>query len=96
MVSKDDLVKLAQMARIELTEEELSEMEGDFGSIVDYVSQIQEVVGEIEEKEAGELRNVMREDGEPHETGLYTDDLVKQFPDKQGNYLKVKKIIQND
>lgn len=96
MVSKDDLAKLAQMARIELTDEELSEMEGDFESIIKYVSQIQEVVGKDEEKVVGELRNVMREDGEPHKSGIYTEDLVAQFPKKEGNYLKTKKIIQND
>lgn len=96
MVSKDDLAKLAEMARIELTPEELAEMEGDFESIVEYVSHVQEVVGGDEEKVAGDLRNVMREDGEPHESGQYTDDLVAQFPHKEGNYLKTKKIIQND
>lgn len=95
MVDKDELAKLAEMARIELTAEELSEMKGDFESIIQYVSQIQEVVGS-EEKEAGELRNVMREDEDPHESGIYTDDLLAQFPEKSGNYLKVKKIIQND
>jgi len=35
----------------------------------------------------------MREDESPHESGLYTDDIVAQFPDKKDNYLKVKKIM---
>ncbi len=96
MIQKDDLIKLTGMARIKLTEEELSEMKGDFESILGYVSEIQEVIGSDEEKEMGTHYNVMREDGVPHESGIHTDIIVAQFPQTEGNHLKVKKILQND
>jgi aspartyl-tRNA(Asn)/glutamyl-tRNA(Gln) amidotransferase subunit C len=41
----------------------------------------------------GEHRNVMREDEVKNESGGNTDILVSEFPDKQGNSLKVKKIL---
>ncbi len=39
------------------------------------------------------VRNAMREDKNPHETGINTDVIVAEFPRKEGNYLKVKKIL---
>lgn len=37
--------------------------------------------------------NVMREDGEPHESGLYTEKLLSAAPQREGQYIKVKKIL---
>ena len=37
--------------------------------------------------------NVMREDVNPHESGLYTEKILEQAPTREGNYIKVKKIL---
>ena len=59
-----------------------------------YVAQLKEIISSApEEKKAGELRNVMREDENPTKTGQNTDDIVEEFPEKDRNYLKVKKIL---
>jgi Asp-tRNA(Asn)/Glu-tRNA(Gln) amidotransferase C subunit len=42
---------------------------------------------------AGEFRNVMREDEPKHEPGTYTERIVAQFPDREGNYLAVHQVI---
>ena len=39
--------------------------------------------------------NVMREDGEPHEGGIYTEKMLSQAPKRKGNFLEVKKILDN-
>ena len=39
------------------------------------------------------MRNVMREDANPHESGIYTEKMLEQAPAREGNYIKVKKIL---
>ena len=48
---------------------------------------------ETKNKKDFHLRNVLREDSKPHETGIYTDKLLEQAPNKGNNYIKVKKIL---
>jgi hypothetical protein len=35
----------------------------------------------------------MREDGEPHESGIYTQKILEQAPAREKDYIKVKKIL---
>ena len=44
-------------------------------------------------KEAGEVRNVFREDKDPHLPGEFTEDLLAEAPRRQDNFVKVKKIL---
>ncbi len=95
MISADEVKKLADLGRLALTDEEVEKLRGEIDSIVAYIDTVQKV--QLPEKPASspylDLENVMREDGEPHETGVYTEELLKQAPRRDGNYLKVKKIL---
>ena len=94
-----DIEKLAKLARIELTESEKQTYLKDISAILGYVDQIKGVVGKMEDATplrqgfAG-LKNVMRADENGNETGANTEALVAEFPRKEGNYLKVKKILE--
>lgn len=86
-----DVENLAQLARLELTEEEKKELLSDMDSILGYVKQIEEVkIGEVEPEY--NLRNVWREDEiVPRE---FSKELIsEQFPNSQDGFLKVKKIL---
>jgi len=90
-----DVEKLAELSRIKMTPDEMESIRGEINSILDYVGVIQEVAGGSEEiKEVGLLHNVMREDGEPHESGVFTEELLAESPDRDGQYIRVKKIIE--
>lgn len=90
-----DIEKLAKLARIELTEEEKAKYLKDIGAILNYVDQIKGAVAQVGgEKKAGELRNVMRADEGVNESGINTGVIVAEFPKKEGDYLKVKKILE--
>lgn len=41
----------------------------------------------------GEIRNVFREDKNPHLSGEFTEDLLAEAPQRQGEFVKVKKIL---
>ncbi len=93
MIERKDIEKLAALSRIKLTEAEMEKLQGEFESILGYISEISEAPVTGDSSPVYELKNVMREDGEPHESGIYTDAILKQAPAREGNYLKVKKIL---
>ena len=86
-----DVEKLAEMARIELSEEEKKKILSDMGSILEYVKDIEKVeVGNV--KLDYQRYNVWREDElKPRE--FSRDLILKQFPHSQDGFLKVKKIL---
>ncbi len=96
MASKDDVAKLAALARLTVSESELERFAKEFDSILAYVGQINELSIPNLAESTPAVRNVMREDGVPHAAGIHTAKLVEQFPAKDGDYLVVKKIVSND
>ncbi len=89
-----EIERLANLARIELTESERDQFALEVSSILGYISEIKGITGDApEEKVVGAVFNVVREDGEPHASGMYTDDLLRVAPDHEGAYIKVKKIL---
>jgi len=95
MITADEVKKLADLARLTLTDDEAEQLQKDISGVIAYIDIIQQVSipDEVQKTSYLELENVFREDGEPHATGQYTDEIVAQFPDKKDNYLKVKKIL---
>lgn len=93
MITNDDVKNLAELARIDIPEGEIENLRKDMEGVLAYVSEIQKVAGDKGEKEVLEHRNVFREDGEPHEKGLYTKGVLENAPETEGDYIKVKKIL---
>ncbi len=94
MLEIKDIEKLAKLARIELSLEEKEKLLKEVDPILGYVAQLKEVVSVVgEEKKAGELRNVVRNDENPNETGINTKNIVADMPASQDDYLKVEKIL---
>ena len=95
-VNKEQVIKLASLARIKLADSEAEALSHDFETILDYVGQIkglsQDAGLKLETASLPTL-NTMREDSEGHESGLYTDKLLAEAPSREGNYFKVKKIL---
>lgn len=88
-----DVEHLAGLARIAVSEEEKKILQHDLEGILAYISQIKDTVAELGVPEVGGLYNVMREDGEPHESGIFTEDLLAGTPAREGNRVSVKKIL---
>lgn len=93
---KEDIERLATLARIELTEKEIATFTEEISSILGYVSEIEEITGsEAGEKVVGAVYNVLREDVPTHEPGAFTEDILSGAPEREGQYVKVKKILQD-
>jgi len=94
MLEIKDIKKLAILARIKLSEEEEKRLLKEVDPILGYVAQLTEITSIVgEAKKAGEHKNVTREDINVTETGTNTDAITSNFPEKDKNYLKVKKIL---
>ncbi len=92
MIEAETIKKLATLARIEVTTEETESLRKDIDSILAYVSEIKDVsVGVV--KSGDEIKNVMREDGDPYPPGVFRDALLSAVPKRSGDYIVVKKIL---
>lgn len=94
-VTKAEIEKLANLSRLALSEEEKQRMCSEFAAILGYIAAIQKISSESAKRERSIVAavNVMREDKDPHKSGIYTEALVGGAPHREGNYIKVKKIL---
>jgi aspartyl-tRNA(Asn)/glutamyl-tRNA(Gln) amidotransferase subunit C len=100
-ISKEEIKKLADLARIDLPDAEIAELVGEIDSILEYVGQIKSITTEKDAKPPplvvrgglGGVMNVMREDQNPTEPETHNKELIAEFPKSENNYLKVKKIL---
>lgn len=97
MATVEDVKKLAALARISVSDAELEKFTKEFDAILTYVGQLESLhLPDDLKGEKPALRNVMREDGEPHPAGLHTEKLAAQFSGRDGDALSVKQIIHHD
>ncbi len=93
-ITTEDIKHLADLARMEISESEISALAGEMDSILGYVGQIKDVVGETQSI-VPPLHNVMRDDVVTNAPRQYTEAILQNAPAREKNYLKVKKIIGN-
>jgi aspartyl-tRNA(Asn)/glutamyl-tRNA(Gln) amidotransferase subunit C len=93
-LSRDDVLKLAQLARISLSDDEVAEFSDELSAILQYVEQLSnvDVSGLQPTNQVTGLTNVMRAD-EVKDYGYQPLDLLKNVPKTQENMLKVKRMI---
>ncbi len=93
-ITRDDVLKLAQLCRLELSPDELDRLAVELPSILEYVERLNSV--DVEGLEPTDqvtgLTNVMRPD-EVHEYQAKPADLLKGVPALENNMIKVKRMI---
>lgn len=95
-LSKEEVEKIALLARLGLTEEEKEKFATQLSSILDYVEQLKEVKTDGVEPTAQVtgLENVMREDkieGCDKET---RDKLIKLAPESEDDLIKARSVFE--
>lgn len=94
MVSKEEIKKLAELARIDIEENEAESLKEDMNVILNYVGQVSEAVKDFKTKDNLEQPyNILREDTDPTESGAFSDAILAEMPKTEKGYLKVKKIL---
>jgi len=95
-MKREEIEHLATLSRIALKEEEIAVLTDSITSILGYVSDINSITAAEKPKEVSELYNIMREDEVSHEPGVYTEAILENAPNRQGQYIRVKKILGGD
>lgn len=87
-----DIEALAKLAKLEISAEEIAKLEKEIPQILGFVEAIQQVGGTAT-TESPAHRNIMREDINPHETGIHTRTLLDAAPAQKDNQIAVKQVI---
>ena len=106
MISKEEVLNLATLARLKLSETEVESLQKDISNILDYVGQVSAVSGQGPTLAQGSSRsdlnmphNVMREDvpREADDALAGKEEVLRAaFPKREGGFNVVRKIIQKD
>ena len=93
-LTREDVLKLAQLARLELTEEEVKEFSNELSEILQYVEQLGsvDVKGLKPTQQITGLTNVMRPDVVQN-YGYEAKDLLNNVPVVKDNMIKVKRML---
>lgn len=93
-LTREDILKLAQLARIDLSEAEIDEYAEELSAILGYVEQLSsvDVAGLKPTNQVTGLTNVTRDDT-IKDYGYKVEDLRNNLPDSEGDLIKVKRMI---
>ncbi|GAC1460188.1 MAG: Asp-tRNA(Asn)/Glu-tRNA(Gln) amidotransferase subunit GatC [Chamaesiphon sp.] len=96
MINREQVRKVALLARLEITAEEEEQLTTQMGNILAYFEQLSELdVSNVEPTtRAIEVSNVTRVD----EMQIYPDReaIFKEAPDREGDFFKVPQILSVD
>lgn len=96
-MQKEDILRLASLARIHITDDEATHLLGDIESVLSYVSEINEITANTEiTKKVGPRFNVFRDDVVTNQGDSNTETLLQEVPKRKDRYVVVKKILQID
>ncbi len=94
-LTRSDVLKLAQLAQIQLTDSEVEEFSSELSNILEYVKKLQavDVSGLEATSQVTGLVNVMRED-KIRDYGYKPKDLLKNVPHVTSDQIKVKRMLE--
>lgn len=93
-LSREDVLKLAQLSRLELTDDEVAEFQEEISQILSYVEQLQQVDvdGLDPTYQVTNLTNVMRIDTVA-DYGYKPETLLQNVPELEKGHIKTKRIL---
>ena len=93
-VSREDVIRTAQLARLRLSEAEIETLRGELNNIFQYIDQLHEVNTDHVEPlhHVLEMFNVMDED-QPHEC-LPRETALREAPDRTEEFFRVPRVIE--
>lgn len=91
--TEQDLDNLSLLARIDIKEGEKEKMLADMQAILGYISEINDVQGEVIRREES-LFNVVREDIVTRETTSNTQAILDNAPATKDGYVEVMQVLK--
>ncbi len=93
-LSRDDVLKLAALSKLRLSDEEVEKLRGELSEILSYVEMLDKVdISGVEPTyQVSGLKNVYRQD-KTRDYGYKTEDLLKNALAIQDGQFKVKRVL---
>jgi aspartyl-tRNA(Asn)/glutamyl-tRNA(Gln) amidotransferase subunit C len=93
-ITREDVLHLAELSRLEISEEEIEPLKKDLDGIIGYISQLNELDTDGVEPtyQCFDMQNVWRED-EIQSFEANREDLLNLAPDSEDNQIKVPKVL---
>ena len=92
-ITKEEVKKVANLARLELDEDEINNHADQLEKILEYIKQLEKIDTDdvLCTTRAIEVKNVFRKD--ENKTSDCTEELLELGPSREDKYFKVPKII---
>ena len=97
MITKEEIIKIAKLSKLHVSENDLESYSKQISKILDYMSQLNEVDTENVDEFSNKLfdnNQDLRED--VVEPSLDRDKVLKNSPESDGVYVKVPKVISEE
>ena len=93
-LSRQDILKLARLARLDLDEDEIEQFRGEISEILAYVELLQSAdIGQLQPTyQVSGIKSATRED-KVENYGYSKVDLLKNVPAKKDCFIKVKRVL---
>lgn len=94
-LSKEDVLHIAKLARLELTDGEVVKFQKQLSSVLEYADVLKKVKGAEEIKQIHDLATVAREDV----VRLFPEDgrraMLDQAPEREGDLIKTSGVFES-
>ncbi len=98
MISSQKVKHIAKLARLGLTDKEISRYQKELSSILNYIGKLKEIEAEISDlppvSHPSEFENIIRPDKESEENKEQAIKLLELAPQTKNGYLKVKSVLE--
>ncbi|MDO8599250.1 MAG: Asp-tRNA(Asn)/Glu-tRNA(Gln) amidotransferase subunit GatC [bacterium] len=95
-LTRDEVLHLAKLCRIDLSDEEVDRFASQLSGVLDYVGKLREVDVDVAKEAVANitgLENVMREDELHACTPEERERILAQFPMREGDLLKTRGVF---
>ncbi len=97
MITVKEIENLADLARIKLDDAEKKDLTKEIDSILTYIDQIKKATVDIDHTPTiGQVHNVFRDDVVKSIPKEDRELILNEAPDREGDFIAVKKIIEQD
>jgi aspartyl-tRNA(Asn)/glutamyl-tRNA(Gln) amidotransferase subunit C len=95
-LTKENIVHLAKLANLKLTDEEIEKFKDQLGETLHYVENLHELDTKnvTPTNHTTNSKNVVFEDGEKCTRQFTQEEALKNAPQKKGNFFYVKRIME--
>ncbi|MCD6233762.1 MAG: Asp-tRNA(Asn)/Glu-tRNA(Gln) amidotransferase GatCAB subunit C [Candidatus Neomarinimicrobiota bacterium] len=95
-ISREEVLRIAKLARLSLSDEEITLYTYQLGDILNYVQKLNELDVEAVEpmKHVLDMVNVLRED--KNLPSLSREDVLNNAPEHDGEFFKVPRVLETE